>query len=403
MLAAGSGSSDVLVAPQRGAFAGSVGVVIGLAAWAAALGGLESAVYAGAVALAVAPLVLTGRMYTFYPAMNAVLVLGSAATAWAVVRTSNGALWVAAAAAGLALCVDVRGVLWASPWLLGLTVVALREKIRARVILAVVVLVAVSWLLGAWAFPDHALSLEQQLDVRPLVAYRAGGEESRAALSYPSRFVWGHVAPWELLRTVGFLARNQSAADEALQGLEDFASIRRTQLVPWLWVLGPALVASVAAWWRRWRVLTDLGVTAAPFLLALHTASTSVELQLRFLSQALVVVPLVVGLALAGLLRWVPRRRGLVGGVVGIGLWVAIFGAVPTPLSPTATWRQAWPPNTLDWMRTTQGNAYAHLRPAFRTCRKALGLPVEDLAVPPPDQVLRGEDFKPISPPLSPR
>ena len=406
VLAASTGGTDVLDALGRGAWWGSLGVFVGLAVWARSLGGRWAVPVALICALAVSPVVLTSRMYTFYPAMNAILVMGSACVAGAMVRPRLSLLVGAGVATGLALSVDVRGVLWAGPWLAGAILVAVSASGRRGLrLVAVIFPVVLSYGLGAWSFPDGALSLEQQLDVRPLAEFRAGGEEARAAWTYASRFVWGHSAPWAAWGTVVFLLGNQRAAPEVLGELTDFASIIGSQLDPWLLPLAVGSVGALALLRRQPRALVALGVTALPFAAALLAARTSVELQLRFLSQALVVVPLVVGVAVgAGLSRLSGRRQLYAGTGLLVWLTLSVFGAIPGPLSPMADWRQTWPPNTLDYMRTTHHNAYTHLRPEFRTCREALGLPVlEDEAVGPASQQLRGADFQPISPPVVPR
>ena len=407
VLAAWTGADDVVTALQRGAWLGAAGGFVGLAAWARVLGGRGAAVVAVVLAWAVAPLVLGSRMYTFYPAMNAVLVGGSAVVAGAVVQPRRATLAAAGAAVGLALCIDVRGVLWAGPWLLALAAVGLRPAPdRGLRLLSLAVPVALSFGLGAWAFPAEALSLEQQLDVRPLAAFRAGGEETRAAWDYGSRFVWGQSAPWAVVGTVGFLLANQRAAPSTLGELTDFAPIVSAHLDPWLPPLAVGLLGAAVLMRRRpWPALA-LGATTLPFLLALVAARSSVELQLRFLSQALVVVPLVVGVAAGRALDAGQSRARVVAGAVAVAvLALAVFGAVPSPLSPRAEWRRTWPPNTLDYMRTTHHNAYTHLRPAFRTCRVALGLPVPDADAGggPAPQELRGEAFQPVSPPIAPR
>jgi hypothetical protein len=301
--------------------------------------------------------------------------------------------------------VDVRGVLWAGPWGLALVLaLALRWERRWWMWAALAVPVVASLGLGAWAYPDDALSLEQQLDVRPLAEFRAGGEEARSAWTYSSRFVWGQSAPWAVVGTIWFLLANQRAAPAALGELTDFAPIVAAQLDPWLLPLGVGVLGSV---WslrhQRWHLLA-LASTALPFLLALVAARSSVELQLRFLSQALLVVPLVVGVAVGAAGRTGAGRRthGALA-VLCLGLVLSVFGAIPGPLSPMADWRRTWPPNTLDYMRTTHHNAYTHLRPEFRTCREALGLPVLEDTIGPAPQQLRGEDFQPISPPVAPR
>ena len=406
VLSAWTGASDVAAALARGAWLGAFGVFISLAAWARVLGGRWAVAVALGLVLAVSPVVLTSRIHTFYPAMNAVLVGGSGLVALALARPHPATLALAGAGVGLALSIDVRGVLWAAPWLLGAGVAAMWPgPHRGWRWVALVVPLVLSFGLGAWSFPEDALSLEQQLDVRPLAEFRAGGEEARSAWSYTSRFVWGHTAPWAVFGTFWFLLHNQSAAPEALGELSDFAPIVSAQLDPWLGPLVVGLLGAVVVLRRAPRRLVALVVTVVPFLLALLAARTSVELQLRFLSQALVVVPLVVGVAVGGVMVGrTSRKERLIGaGVVGL-LYLSVFGVVPGPLSPMADWRRTWPPNTLDFMRTTHHNAYTHLRPEFRTCREALGLPViDDSAVGPAPQQLRGEDFQPISPPVAPR
>lgn len=403
VLAAWSGTTDVLTALQRGAWLGALGVFVGLGAWARSLGGRWAVPFTLMLSLAIAPLVLTSRMYTFYPTMNAVLVVGSGLVCLAMVRPGRASLALAGCAVGLALCVDVRGLLWAGAWGIGLTAsMVLGGERRWQAWSALLLPIGLSYALGAWSFPVDALSLEQQLDVRPLAEYRAGGEEARSAWQYSSRFVWGQSAPWAVLGTLGFLWSNQRAAPEALGALSDFAPIVEAQLDPWLLPLGAGVAAALVGLRRQPRKLGALLVTALPFGLALYVARSSIELQLRFLSQALAVVPLVMGVALGAGLAMVPRRvAGVLGGIGGLLLLLGVFGAIPGPLSPMADWRRTWPPNRLDYLRTTRHNAYTHLRPEFRTCRVALGLPVLDESLGPAPQKLRGEDFKPISPALS--
>ncbi|MBO87273.1 MAG: hypothetical protein CL927_18145 [Deltaproteobacteria bacterium] len=403
VLAAWSGTTDVLSALQRGAWLGSLGVFTGLALWARSLGGRWAVPVALVLAMSVAPVVLQSRMYTFYPAMNAALVLGSGLVSLAMVRPSNATLLWAGVAVGLALCIDVRGLLWAGSWLVGLlAAMALRREQRWLPWCALLLPIALSYGLGAWSFPADALSLEQQLDVRPLAEYRSGGEEARSAWRYSSRFVWGQSAPWAVLGTLGFLWTNQRSASDTLGALTDFAPIVEVQLDPWLAPLFLGLGLAVVVLRRQPAQLGALVVTVLPFGMALWVARSSIELQLRFLSQALAVVPLVLGVAVgAALSRWADRRVHAVGFVVLVVALLSVFGTIPGPLSPAADWRRTWPPNRLDYLRTTRHNAYTHLRPEFRTCRVALGLPVLDESLGPAPQKLRGESFKPISPALS--
>jgi len=380
-----------------------MGVFVGLAAWARVLGGRWASGLAVLTALAVSPVVLTSRMYTFYPAMTAVFVVGSALVVGMLRAPRAATLLGAGTAVGLALAVDVRGVLWAAPWLLGGIWGVWLSRDRRVGLAALLVPVALSYALAAWSFPAEALSLEQQLDVRPLAEFRAGGEEARSAWTYASRFVWGQSSPLAVLSTAVFLVSNQRAAPAALGELSDFAPIVASQLDPWLWPLAIATVGALGGLRRKPRLLVGLLLTMVPFVLALVAARSSVELQLRFLSQALVVVPLVIGVAMGAGVALLPKGRlPVAGGLVG-WLCLSVFGVLPGPLSPMADWRQTWPPNTLDYMRTTHHNAYTHLRPEFRVCREALGLPVLDEdAVGPAAQTLRGEDFQPISPPIAP-
>ena len=99
--------------------------------WARALHGRSAGVAAALLLGAVGPLSVIGRMVTFYPEVTAGLALASAGAACALRWRTPFTIALASLGAGIALLIDVRGLLWALP-AVGLALLAVLIGPRGR-------------------------------------------------------------------------------------------------------------------------------------------------------------------------------------------------------------------------------------------------------------------------------
>ena len=327
----------------------------GLSLWGRALGGPRLGASAGPaaalLALAMAPLVTLPRHLGTYPVTAAAFVLAAGAGAAALTRPSVGRCFGAGLGAGLCLLIDARGLVWApAPLLLG-ALGALRLPGARKLLggLALAGALGASHRAGAWAYPPHANSLEEQLDVRPLL-YKAGarGPAVDPPWTLPSRFVWGRSPLSALPDTARTLGDQRQISRPAASRSINSEQAREAQVLPWLRALAvgaPVAGLALLAARRGWALLA-LGVSAAPFLVVLHGLSDVVELQPRFFTQALPAVALVLGLAAAPLIELPGRllgRPGLRWAALYL-LLLMVVGRVPGPLGPQAAWRRPFDP-----------------------------------------------------------
>ncbi len=334
--------------------AGAMGSMVYL--WAGALGGPRAGVAAVGLALALGPVVLQARSLTFYPWVTAGLLAAAAGASAAVRWPGIGTMLAAGVTCGVALLLDVRALIWVLPAvgiaLLAAVLRAGRPRVRAFRIVALLLPLWVSYSVGHRAFPGPSYTLEQQVDVRALYARMGSQDPSlQPPYDYPSRYVWGRQPLGELPVTLGFLATQASLAppDDATV-LTDPALIA-SHVTPWMRVSAVVLPLSVlVVARRRWRLLA-LGSTALPWVLALGRMPEMVNLYPRFLTQGLPVLAVAGGVVFgAGAGRasgWVrPRWRW----PLGLALLAAlVFGALPSPLSPAASWRSRWAPELLEY------------------------------------------------------
>lgn len=352
------------LAPSRGivdalllnAVAGSALTAAGLYLWGSALAGRLAGVVAVLFSLTMSPLVVQTRMLSFYPMVNAGLAWAAAGAVVAARTRSPVGLVVAGLGIAAALLVDVRGLVWALP-ALGVSVgVALGAqggwKRKAVCMGALLLPILASYPAGRLAFPSNAYSLEKQVDVRPLFhLHGARGPGFKPPFAYDSAYVWGWSPIQEIPSTVAFLVDNRSVEQPDGVSMEAPFGLIRRQVTPWIqaatW-LTPATLVLLFVARRPWLAWGLLG-SALPYLVALRSLEGMVEIYPRFLTQGLPAVAVlgggVIGLAFSLLpLQAQPRlRAGL--SVLLAGLAAAIaFGAVPSPLSPVASWRIAWAP-----------------------------------------------------------
>ncbi len=354
----------------RSAFLATVLVGGALFAWAREVGGRWAGPAAVLVALALAPLTVLPRMWSFYPTLTATFVVTATLTAAALRR---GGVWLLAGGVGVAACllVDVRGVFWAVP--LGLLLLAagvLRRQYLLTV--GVVVVVALSFPVGRVVYSARALSLESQVNVRDLVVQHGGEDPGVLPLENQTGFVWGQAPPSTWPATARHLAaqRRQSPAVPSNWRLQP---PRYRALVLWQTGLGAALTALAAvvlAARQRWQQAAAL-LPIAPFWLGLYGALQALDLQVRFLSQTFPALAVGAGALLGALLSGRPRTAL---GVLAV-LALLVTGWVPSPVGPDADWRRRWPVRTakLEEVRGHQSGSRPSTEPHVQRCAASAG------------------------------
>jgi len=324
----------------------------GLYLWGRVASGRTAGLIAAATGLAFSPLVLLPRILTFYPMVSAFFVLGAVGVTAGIVRKSPRALGLAGAGIGLALLADVRGLVWAVPWMAGALVAVWRCSSRKQAALWLLAPLLGSFLIARWSFPEGAVSFEKQLDVRPLyVIYGSDDPAHQAPHDTGGDFVWGRSGPWRLPETGWFVMRQMW-----LEPPENFPPdvshfVSEDHLSPFVPVwFGAGLLALGAAIRRPWAALA-IAATAAPFALVFHGQQGMAEIRVRFLCQAMPGLAMLVGVGLGGVIDMLPgplkgkeSQSHPVRAVLAGGLVLAVtLGEISTAASPWARWRRPWP------------------------------------------------------------
>ncbi|MEE2750226.1 MAG: hypothetical protein VX519_02250 [Myxococcota bacterium] len=338
----------ILGALRRAAQLATVLVGFGLFGWARLLAGRTAGLSAIGIALALAPMCLLPKMLSFYPFMTAVLVLGGLMTTRGLLSSSpKGLLWVGTACA-LALCVDVRGLVWAVPWgLAGIWRASTSQKPKLA-LTCLLIPIVLSAPIGRWAYPEHALSLESQMDARPLF-YKAGSTDPTHAppYEYGGEFVWGRSTPLEWPATVAFVTQQanlEPPADFPPKNTRFIVDNRVRPLIP-IWI-GSALFALIALGRPRGPALA-LVASVAPFALAFRGQLELAEIFLRFQAQLLPGLCILLGVCIGATLERLPLPKRLSWAqapAVLILLMLLVSGVGSTPLSQHANWRRPWSP-----------------------------------------------------------
>lgn len=375
------GTFDALLV---GAAVGTGACGAGLYLWGSALGGRAAGGAAALAMLTMGPLVIQSRMPSFYASINGALMIAAGLTA-AAVRTGRPLHHAAAGAAvGIALLCDARALVWGLPFAGTLAVTALltRGGRPAARLLALGLPLGVCWIAGAWSFPADAISLEQQLDVRPLFHLHGSRDPSvMPPWELGSRYVWGRTPLTGIVGTLATLVEQARFAAPADLRMHSPPGFQHNQVEPWLAVAGVVLPAGLLVTARRRR---RLGLAAAgtllPYGVALWGLQHMVESQARFLTQGLPAVALGMGVCAGALGRWLPAP-GRPGAAVRTALTTAIcvalaFGGLPSRFSPTAGWRQRFAPElsqlaTLD-MALRRPGGEDRLDPGPRACAATL-------------------------------
>ena len=355
---------------SRSALLASVLVGGGLFAWAREVGGRWAGPAAVGVALALAPLTVLPRMWSFYPTLTATFVVSAALVAAAVRR---GGAWLLPGALGVAACllVDVRGVFWAAP--LGLLLL-LTGLLRRQILwtAGAVVVVALSFPVGRAVYPDRAVSLESQVNLRDLVVQHGGADPGRLPLESQAGFVWGQASPSTWPATARHLAA-QLRQSPAVPSNWRLQPPRYRSLVLWQTGLGAGLtaLAVVVLLARRRYAQAAALLTSTPFWLGLYGTLQALDLQVRFLSQTFPALAVGVGALLGAVLSGRPRTA--LCALTLLALLVA--GWVPSPLGPDADWRRRWPVRTakLEEVRGHQSGARPSREPHVQRCAASAG------------------------------
>jgi len=342
--------NGIMTALRASSIAAAILVGCGLYAWGRAAAGRTAGLLAVLAGLALAPLVLLSRILTFYPMVAAFLVVGAALAAAGIVSKNPKHLALTGLGMGLALLADVRGLVWAGPWGLAAAWAIWRSPDRTTALKWFLAPLAASYLAARWSFPVDAVSLEAQMDVRPLMhMYGSDNPAHQPPWDTGGSFVWGRTMPWDWLATIWFMIKQVQVP--ILEGFPPpvarfAANNHMMPLVP-VW-LGSAAVA-VLALWRRPRALVAVAATVLPFAIAFHGQANLAEIRVRFLCQILPGLAVLVGIAMSAAVQVVPplwgrtRWLGLRGAAIVIASALTVTGQISTEVSPWARWRRPWP------------------------------------------------------------
>ena len=350
---------------SRSALLASVLVGGGLFAWAREVGGRWAGPAAVGVALALAPLTVLPRMWSFYPTLTATFVVSAALVAAAVRR---GGAWLLPGALGVAACllVDVRGVFWAAP--LGLLLL-LAGLLRRQILwtAGAVVVVALGFPVGrAVSGPRRVLG------PRSLPPW-SHGERTPAGFLWKARLAscGGRPRPAPGLRLR--VTWQPSCARARLCRPTGGSSLPATGR----WCSGRPDSGPASPHSRSWSCWPAAGMRrlrpfspALPFGWACMAPSrpwTCRSVSLSDLPGAGSGCGALLGAVLSG------RPRTALCALTLLALLVA--GWVPSPLGPDADWRRRWPVRTakLEEVRGHQSGARPSREPHVQRCAASAG------------------------------
>jgi len=327
-----------------------IGVGAGLYLWGRFASGRTAGVLAVMAALALGPLVLLSRILTFYPMVAAFLVMGAALATAGIVSKNPKHLALTGIGIGIALLADVRGLIWAGPWGLAALWAAWRSEAPSTALRWLLTPILLSFCIGMWSYPEGAVSLEAQMDARPLFhMYGSKIESHQPPWDTGGAFVWGRTAPWDWIHTIAFMVEQLRL--EIPEGfpprVSRFAADNHMgPLVPVWWASAGLCFLLLA---RKPKALVAVIATVLPFALAFNGQANLAEIRVRFLCQILPGLAVLIGIGLGTLVddfpsirgraRWSTLRR-----VVAYGILLAtVTGTVSTIISPWARWRRPWP------------------------------------------------------------
>ncbi|MCK6522246.1 hypothetical protein L6R49_12490 [Myxococcota bacterium] len=325
--------------------------------WGRALGGVSAGLLTALVGPAFPPLVALSRNLSFYPESTAIFTFGAACGALALRYRTAPAIAAGAIGAGLCFLVDPRGLFFGLPVLCATLLAALWNHPRRWPLnLAIFAgLTAFAWFLGKWAYAN-AHSLEGTMDLRMRIQDRGLNTEAlRPPFMAYNQYIWGRSDPLGIPNTVRWTLEESLAVPKTTIDEQTLRNIKN-MLTPWLdglLALGAVTLLGLTRGPERLARLFALIAGVVPFAAALSGAITVQFARPHYLANALPFFPLLVGLGVGTLMSlpspifgaapaegpraWV---RPIAAFILGL---VLTLGGVPSPLSPTAEWREPFP------------------------------------------------------------
>lgn len=342
---------------------GSALTLAGLYVWGRAIHSPVAGALAMSLAAALPSFVVLTHSVNFYPMLVAGLVWSAALAAVALRWPTTRGILFGSLGAGLAFLVDCRGLIWGLTASVLVAAAAMQGRSWHRVAVhwgLLVLVLVVSFEVGPWAYPPGSHPLESDVDARRLwwdLGYRDAQYAPPWVQERP--YVWGRTPVTDIPGTLRFLWDQRTIA--APEGPPDVvvalpqAALLPARLAPWVNLSVGGLVVSALVLLPRPKRLLVLG-GLAPFFASLLGARDTVEAHPRFVITGTIVVPLLLGVAAAGLTRALDRRlptpltrrtprwTAVLRWAVALGVgWVLATGLVPSVVSPAHPTRVPFP------------------------------------------------------------
>jgi len=278
--------------------------------------------------------------------MTAILVLGAWLASIGLTSSKPQSILAIGIACAAVLCIDARGLVWAAPWGVAGVLLAMRPSNGPQQLLLLFLPLIVSIPLARWAYPEDAMSLEAQMDARPLF-YKADSSISKYAPPYDSGgdFVWGYSTPLDWPATAKFIwqqSQLEPPADFPPADSRFTVDNRVKPLIPF-WISTGVLALFLLR--KKPRKLFAAAVSIAPFALAFRAQLDLAEIFLRFQAQLLPGLCVLAGICVGGLAELIPlpqKLSRLKTPSILLALILLVSGVISTPLSRHANWRRPW-------------------------------------------------------------
>lgn len=333
-----------------GGVLGTGGIAAGLYLWGRAVHGRMAGVCA-ALSMAVIPELATfSRTLSFYPEITAGLALATGMTATALRFPRWSTFLLGGMGVGLALLIDLRGLVWGLGCG-GLLVIHCFTGKTRLIIPRLAMLAAMVW--GAWTLAPTAYQPQMDpLEVHIDLQKRLEDNQVPVPEGFPrpqSTYVWGQTPLLDIPQTLLQLQQQRELLPVALRDARGGAENRRRRVTPWrpvvLWMtlcVGIGLLRGSKRNLRAWILLT----LSLPWLASLQGAIDVQRSFPRFLGAAYPVLALWLGVAMASLVTWShtlsPRWSNAHHLRAFGGLLIAfllVFGSIPSMLSIDAPWK----------------------------------------------------------------
>ena len=301
-----SGLTAIVLSPHLGtqdallvnAWVGTGLLGAGLYLWGRAVHSPLAGIAAVLLACTMPPVVALGRMLTFYPVIVGTLTFATGVVAAACRWPSIRSAVAAGGAIGLALLVDLRGLLWAIP-LLGLSGLWLAASAKPRAIparwLALLLPIAAAWWWAPWAYPPQTTSLEVLAELSK--GWQGVVKDWHARPPGPSDggYIWGRSDISRIPDTIRWLAAQGDRVPDFLRTHPRTMAGLQSYLLPLRNILTAASIVAVAGTLRSPTRLVLMVGTSVPFALALNGAIAARFAGLRFLGNGMPFLAILAG------------------------------------------------------------------------------------------------------------